>query len=403
MAAQGSLAHFAGGIGAELSQVAGSHGLLARFERRRIAFEAQGRVWDQAFFGPSPVPTAALVAAERGRRRAAVALYEPQTGLLGRRKRIPPLRLSVAGPEEVAQRQGARLEKGATPFPAPEAGPLVVSRAVMGPYGREYWIRFPSPLLGDQVTARVYEPPEAADPASLIFLHGVAMEPEFWPDRADPVGLLARRGLRVICPEGPWHGRRRLEGWYGGEPVLARGPLGFLELFEAWSAETARIIAWARQQSQAPVGLSGVSLGALSAQVTACAARDWPERLRPDALMLASTSGDMMDVAFQGSLARALNMPPQLAAAGWTEANLTRWLPLLEPKGAPALAPERIVMFLGETDDLTPYEGGLALARRWRLPAENLFTRRQGHFSAPLGLIGRPAPLRHFEAILKRA
>ena len=78
-----------------------------------------------------------------------------------------------------------------------------------------------------------------------------------------------------------------------------------------------------------------------------------------------------------------------------------RWLPLLEPHGLPALPPERIVMFLGETDDLTPYKGGLDLARRWKLPPENIFTRWQGHFSAPLGLIGRPGPVRHFETILK--
>ena len=57
-------------------------------------------------------------------------------------------------------------------------------------------------------------------------------------------------------------------------------------------------------------------------------------------------------------------------------------------------------MLLGERDDLTPYAGGLALAEAWGLPPENLFTRRQGHFTAALGLASDDKPLRRFEKIL---
>ena len=202
LAAQGSSVDFAAGIGADPGQVARCGPLLAWFERRRVAFDARSREWERAFFGPDPVSSRSLVAAEKARRRAAVALYEPQAGLLTRRKSIPALRPAVAGPEEVDQKQGARLAKGAAPFPVPASADVKTSRAVQGPYGREYWIRFRSPILGDCVTARVYEPLDVPDPPSLIFLHGVAMEPEFWPDRADPVNLLARRGVRVICPRG---------------------------------------------------------------------------------------------------------------------------------------------------------------------------------------------------------
>ena len=34
------------------------------------------------------------------------------------------------------------------------------------------------------------------------------------------VDSLTRSGVRIIRPEAPWHGRRRREGWFGGEPVL---------------------------------------------------------------------------------------------------------------------------------------------------------------------------------------
>ena len=46
-----------------------------------------------------------------------------------------------------------------------------------------------------------------------------------------------------------------------------------------------------------------------------------------------------------------------------------RWLPLLAPFGPPAMGPERVVMLLGTRDDVTPYAGGIALARDWQLPA----------------------------------
>jgi hypothetical protein len=67
------------------------------------------------------------------------------------------------------------------------------------------------------------------------------------------------------------------------------------------------------------------------------------------------------------------------------------------------MAPERIVMVLGEADDLTPFAGGSALARRWQIPAENLFLRPQGHFSVALGLLCDPAPIDRLLAIVDRA
>ncbi len=60
-------------------------------------------------------------------------------------------------------------------------------------------------------------------------------------------------GIRVIRPEGPWHGRRRLPGTYGGEPVLARGPGGLLDYFHAHVIELGRLVAWARATRGGPV------------------------------------------------------------------------------------------------------------------------------------------------------
>ena len=51
---------------------------------------------------------------------------------------------------------------------------------------------------------------------------------------------------------------------------------------------------------------------------------------------------------------------------------------------------------------LTPYAGGLDLAEAWRLPPENLFCRAQGHFSVAIGVLGEPAPLDRFAALVRR-
>jgi hypothetical protein len=148
------------------------------------------------------------------------------------------------------------------------------------------------------------------------------------------------------------------------------------------------------------VALGGVSLGALTSQLVAVAARGWPAALRPDALILIACSENLKDVAFNGSLASLIGLPARLAAQGWTEADMERYLPLMEPRGAPVVPPEKIVMVLGEADDLTPFEGGLALARRWQVPPANLFLRRQGHFSVAFDLARRPQPLDRLAEIL---
>jgi hypothetical protein len=72
----------------------------------------------------------------------------------------------------------------------------------------------------------------------------------------------------------------------------------------------------------------------------------------------------------------------------------------MEPRGEPAVAPEKIVMTLGEADDLTPFSGGLSLARRWQVPPANLFLRNQGHFSVAFDLARRPQPLDRLAELL---
>lgn len=376
-----------------------SHGLSDGFVRRvaagRAAYDVAEAAWRSAVFGPEPRGREALLAATEARQEAAQRHMASRGYAVPGRllHRVPAVRWQVPSPAAVAADQAARLGGTEAAFPPPGRPTVTRSRAVPGPFGREYWLRFPAPVQGDTAWAHVYEPDGAANPPSLIFLHGIGMETEFWQDLEDNVSALARQGLRIIRPEGPWHGRRRPEGWYGGEPALGQAPLGLIALFQAWVAEVAVLAAWARANGSPRVGLSGVSLGSLTSQMAAAASAHWPADQRLDALLLVATTGDMMTLAESGSLSCALGLWPALAAAGWTHDALTRWRPLLEPLGPPGLPPGRIFMLLGAADDLTPYAGGLALARRWGVSSENLFRRRQGHFSVSLGLARDAAPL----------
>ncbi|GAB4376871.1 MAG: hypothetical protein Kow00114_40850 [Kiloniellaceae bacterium] len=361
--------------------------------------------WRDLFFAPAPPPLAALVAAERDRRQAAHNLMAARRFFLCLRKKIAPLSWDLPHPEAMPA-PAALAGDGGTCIRHADTLPAVEqSHWVSGPFGRQCWIRFPAPgLPGDTAWAQVYEPEGAVNPPTLISLHGICVESEHWGpsmDSIDIVPTLALKGLRIIRPEGPWHGRRRRPGSFGGEPAMAHGPLGFLQLFAAWGAELPVYVDWARKQGSRKVAVGGVSLGALTSQLAAVAAQDWPPASRPDALILVACSESLHDVAFQGSLATAIGLPQKLQEKGWSAADIDRYLPLMEPRGAPAMAAERIVMALGEADDLTPFDGGLALARRWQVPPANLFIRHQGHFTVAFDLARRPQPLDRLVEILK--
>jgi hypothetical protein len=159
-------------------------------------------------------------------------------------------------------------------------------------------------------------------------------------------------------------------------------------------------VAWARGLGPR-VGLGGVSLGALTSQMAATAAADWPEASRPDALLLLTPGGDFMAIAFEGELTQAVGLGAELARHGWSRAALTRWQPLLEPRGMPAIAPERIVAALGDADRITPYGSAAELLGRWGVPRDNVFTEaNRGHFTTFFHLALDPGPLDRFRSVL---
>ena len=220
---------------------------VADAERRHA--EQQER-WREGFFGQADLAPAALVALERERAQAAQRFMGLRRLFVPWRRMLPSAAWEIAGLEQVTARHGARRSDFASAYPLHAGVEITKSLAAPASWGALSWLSFRSPVLGDRVTARVETPPSQGGPRpTLILLHGIAMEDEMWGARPDPFDRLRAAGWRIVKPEGPWHGRRRLSGRYGGEPVIALGLDGFLTLFQAWVAEAALLIDWARRQS----------------------------------------------------------------------------------------------------------------------------------------------------------
>ncbi len=399
-AAGGDLERFREEAGAILPDFAVGQALAA-VRRSAANYETERVAWEEAFFATRQPSGDRLVTAERARNRAASRLMRGRFAFLPWLRRLPPVRWSVTPPEEVEARHGNRLARPETAYPAPALPNVETSHAIPGAGRRTYWLRFPSPVLGDTAWAKVIEPEAGDNPPTVVFLHGIGVEREMWPPTAEPLDDLVKHGVRIVRPTAPWHAQRMLKGFYGGEPILARGPDGFLTLLQAWVAEVATLLNWARRLGSLTVAVGGVSLGALTSQLVASNSRAWPAALQPDAMFLVTTTGAMLDL-IDGSLCRGLGFKAELERTGWSTDDLNRWSPLLEPTQMPVMAPDRIVVALGKADDLMPYAGGRALVERWQLPEANVFAREQGHFSVPLGMLAEPAPIERFLTVLRQ-
>src|SRR3546814_9433225 len=176
--------------------------------------------------------------------------------------------------------------------------------------------------------------------------------------------------------------------------------MGPLDLCEAQLKEIAVLVAWCRERSNAPVAIGGLSMGALTTQLAATRARRWPAEMQPDALFLAATSEDLWEICFTGAIGRAAGVGEALIRAGWTNADLEPIRRLTNPIGPPVMEARNIVMVLGRRDDVTPFRRGHSLALRWGVPSENLFLRKQGHFTIPAGLLRDERPLARLAAIM---
>lgn len=378
--------------------------VIFRYEVSRARVNAIDAAWRLAFFGDQQAALGDLAAIEKARKDAHQAHnmmrrdlrfllhFKPQTS----RYEIPTL-------AEVETLYGGIKKKPESYFsPGAEMPQVEQSRPFAAADGNQYWIRFKSPSARtrDMVYARVHEPAGVVNPPSIIYGHGICVEFDYLEGLVDEVDVLCRMGFRVLRPEAPFHGRRRPPGYYGGEYISATSPLGILDTCTAAVAERAVLMDWCRRNSDGPVTLGGSSLGALLAQIVSGQSKNWPDHLRPDALLLIMHCSRMEDALIHGSIAKLFGALDAKHERGWSVANVAEYLKALDPSSQPSVDPDNIVSILGEADQATPFAGGLELLDRWQLSPENRFIWPQGHFSLPIALTRNDAPLRRFHQIV---
>jgi hypothetical protein len=378
---------------------------LGLFEEARAAANGIDAEWQRVFFGATDEPASYRVAVETARlnrRHAFNATRRHFAFLLP--QGVPRLDLRVTCPTDVEAIYGAaRSDRG--PFvAAPDPMPIIeISKSVIGGLGREYWVRFQSPSarLGDTVYARVYDPEGVTNPPTIILGHGVCVDFDHWHGLIDETQTLVAAGIRVIRPEAPWHGRRVPAGAFAGERILGRVPVGALDAFFGAMREWTVLADFARRTSSGPLLMGGTSLGALFAQLAADCAHDWPDRLKPEAMLLITHTGHMADAMMGGALVEIAGGFERIEAAGWTPPLIARLMHLIDPERPPVMAPSRIVSVQGNRDRVTPFAGGEALVKRWGVPTSNVFVSNHGHFSIPASLKRNRAPVERFIEIVR--
>ncbi len=366
--------------------------------------------WEEAMFGGA-ASSAAAVAAEEARLDAAndLAMAKLRMVFFGRGHKLAACNWELPTPRQVEERHGDRLADPGRAYLMPETLPRIEeSRMIGSEIGVEYWLRFDTPNSGDAAAidtpcwARVFEPAGVTNPPTVIHMHGICMELDHIRAPLREIEIYCERGIRVIAPEAPSHGRRRQPGRYAGEVFVAGTPLSTLDHMAAHVREIAILTDWARRTSTGPVGWSGISLGALTSQLAASHAEQWPRSMRADVLALYTTSEGIEEIGLTGEIAKAFGVDRELIAAGWTVDALRRWRPLTDPVQPPCMGAENVFMVLGSEDRITPFEHGIGIARRWGVPDAQVFVRPQGHFSVPAGLMVDEAPVAAFANHLKR-
>ncbi len=384
---------------------------LAELGRRRQALapvkaRLEAALWDGGTNDP-----AALVALEQEHRRVSEAAIKPASlfRFLWAEPSLAPIGFATPDPKQALTEARRWLDDPGSLYAAPPLPARVErSASIPGPAGPEYLIRFASPspfTAGDTVTARVYDPAEGAcDAPAFVFGSGLGMVYDlisYWPEEDYIARRLAARGVRVVLPESPWHGRREVPGRYSGEPYLARAPVSIYELFSAQTQETAQIVAWARAEGAPCVGIGGVSLGGLVSQQIAGHSRTWPRHMRPDMAFVGAGCSRVDRIVVLGDLSERLGMSAAVRGAGWTDETLARLRPLLDPPERPGIAPEAVLAYLGRRDESTPYPFAKALLDAWGVPQENRIVHDAGHIALYTRLIRGDDAVPRIAAMLK--
>jgi hypothetical protein len=360
------------------------------------------RAWHDAMFGGADGDRLAI---EMRRRAAAAGWFASRAAFvpvaLGHS--VSPFRWAIPTPDDVERIHGERRRDPDRAYMPPDlAAPIAISPWITEAMTRTAWLRFSSPSLrlGDVATARITEPTRGAIRGTVVVCNGLCIEPELYPrDIASLDKPFLARGIRVINLCSPFHGRRTPHDAFGGEMFVANAPLGTLDLFLGAAAELQLLIAWAARNFGRPIGLAGLSMGALVTQlVISRGAHDGDAR--PDGAVLITHGDDLLAITFAGGLSTGLGLDRKLRAKGWNEATFEPWRALFEPSDELRIDPVGVVSVRARHDLVMPFTPTLPTLDAWRIAPSNRFVLRASHFSLPAIMSTDPAPLDRFVAAL---
>jgi pimeloyl-ACP methyl ester carboxylesterase len=122
-------------------------------------------------------------------------------------------------------------------------------------YEREY-------VENHTVWARRLRPSGCEDRPRLLYIHGY-MQPETLFEEVGLLALLARRlGVEIVQIQPPYHGRRKPKGsWFDGSLYWTGDVVRSVEALRQTLLDARSLLSWMLQESDRPVGVSGLSLG----------------------------------------------------------------------------------------------------------------------------------------------
>lgn len=304
----------------------------------------------------------------------------------GRMRPCLPARLY---PEEIAFYLRAEfLSDPALLYRFPDESPqITLTECVPLPWAERLRVAFPSPFapLCPETAARyatytenrtavaeLYRPRRPGR-GTLLYLHGW-MAPSFEMEaRYLFAPLVERWGVTLLALALPFHmDRRPAVSSFSGEFFISADLTRTLEALRQAVAETRALLAWMRSETDGPVALAGISLGAL---VAALALGGGAE---PDLTLLALTPADPAHTLAEAPLLR--HVRAACRSNGVTPEQLDEWAPLVRPTALrPGIPPERLFLVHGYDDRISFPEDVIELWQAWGRPP--LAWYRGGHFT----------------------